>query len=447
MRFLCILRLFFACHASHLGPKISLTALNPPIYHYARPRDARGNGFALGMEGRFLGQQSRFGSKMTKLNIRQMQGRIKNQADLHRYRKNRENELRLIFWEVTSSCNLRCIHCRAEAGFERSPLELDLKEATDFIDQVVTFSNPILVITGGEPICRPDIFDIASYAAHKGLRTALATNGTLIEDETADKIIKAGIQRVSISLDGACPATHDTFRGQPGSFYAALAGFERLKERGMSLQINSTVARHNVAEVPDILDLAQKMGADALHIFMLVPVGCGLTIADEQMLPAQQYEEVLNWFYTQSRQVKMEMKATCAPHYFRIMRERAREEGIKVTPTTHGMAAMTRGCLAGTGVCFVSYRGQVQPCGYLPVAAGNIRQQAFQEIWESSPVFQRLRDVTLLKGKCGQCEYRVLCEGCRARAFAETGDYMGEEPYCIYEPGSAKSLRGLASEG
>ncbi len=366
------------------------------------------------------------------MNIREMRDKLNEGA--RGYARNRENELRLIFWELTSGCNLRCIHCRAEADLDRHPDELSTQECLSFIDQVVSLANPILILTGGEPLFRPDIFEIASYAGERGLRVALASNGTMIDDDMADRIVAAGIKRVSISLDGACPRTHDLFRGQPGSFAAALEGFGRLKERGMSLQINTTIARHNVAEVADVLDLALKLEADALHTFMLVPVGCGLTIADEEMLPAQQYEEVLNWFYERSRQVDLELKATCAPHYFRIMRQRAKEEGIRITPKTHGMAAMSRGCLAGTAVCFVSKLGQVQPCGYLPVAAGNIRRQAFREIWESSGLFADLRDVHLLKGKCGLCEYRVVCEGCRARAYAETGDYLEEEPYCIYYP-------------
>ena len=356
------------------------------------------------------------------------------EASAHKYMRNKENELRLIFWELTSGCNLRCIHCRAEADFARHPNELSTQEAFAFIDQVVSFANPIMILTGGEPLYRPDIFEIAGYAVRRGLRCALASNGTLISDEIAERIVEVGIRRVSISLDGARPETHDSFRGQPGSFHAALEGFERLKKRGMSLQINTTIARHNVAEVAETLELALRLGADALHIFMLVPVGCGLTIADSEMLPAEQYEEVLNWFYERSREVPMELKATCAPHYFRIMRQRAKEEGIKITVRSHGMNAMTRGCLAGTAVCFVSKEGVVQPCGYLPVACGNIRKTPFKDIWESSQVFVNLRDVHLLKGKCGICEYRVVCEGCRARAYAATGDYMEEEPYCIYEP-------------
>ncbi|MCL5046228.1 MAG: heme b synthase [Actinobacteria bacterium] len=351
---------------------------------------------------------------------------------------NRKNQLRLVFWELTSGCNLHCIHCRATAQPGRAPNELSTDEAKALVDDIASFANPILVLTGGEPLYRPDFFEIASYASAKGLRVAMATNATLVDEEIAKKIVEAGIQRVSISIDGSNAKTHDSFRGLPGSFDLALEGFDHLKRLGMSIQFNTTIARHNVDEIEDILTLAVRKGADALHIFMLVPVGCGLQIADSQMLPAEEYERVLNWFYDNARKAKIEFKPTCAPHYFRIMRQRARQEGIEITPQTHGMNAMTKGCLAGSAVCFVSHLGQVQPCGYLPVAAGNVRQRPFHEIWEDSEVFAKLRDPGLLGGKCGACEYKMVCEGCRARAFAETGDYLAEEPYCIYVPRKLK---------
>ncbi|HHT9149874.1 MAG TPA: SPASM domain-containing protein, partial [Candidatus Wujingus californicus] len=168
-------------------------------------------------------------------------------------------------------------------------------------------------------------------------------------------------------------------------------------------------------------------------------VGCGVQIADDQMLHPKKYEEVLNHFYDLSKEAKIQTKATCAPHYFRIMRERAKEEGITISPKTHGMAAMTKGCLAGTGVCFVSHKGEVFPCGYLPVEAGHVRKQKFVDIWNDSPIFQKLRDPDLLEGKCGACEYKKVCEGCRARAFYDTGNYLAEEPYCIYQPKMARA--------
>ncbi len=347
-----------------------------------------------------------------------------------------KNDLRLVFWELTARCNLKCIHCRAEAQLERQEDELGTEKCFNVIDELCKFSSPILILTGGEPLYRDDIFDIARYATGKGLRVALATNGTLVDERVAKQIRESGIKRVSISLDGTNSKTHDTFRMIPGSFEGAFNGIKSLQKEGIEVQINTTIARHNEDEVKDILNLALNNNIKALHIFMLVPVGCGVQIADSQMLDKQKYEDILSWFYDKTMELRgrIELKATCAPHFFRIMHKRAKDEGITITPQTHGMAAVTRGCLAGSGVMFISRKGVVQPCGYLPVQAGNVTKESVSEIWNSSEVFLNLRDTGLLKGKCGICEYKKVCEGCRARAYYEKGDYMEEEPYCIYEP-------------
>lgn len=359
----------------------------------------------------------------------------------HEYMKNIGQDLRLVFWETTAGCNLECIHCRRlEVSFELAKDDMTTEESYAFIDSLADFAKPILVLSGGEPLFRPDIFDIARYATDKDLTVAMATNGTLVTAEVAHKLKASGVRRVSISLDGATEPIHDEFRKIPGSFGDAIRGLRHCQDAGIETQINSTIARHNVHEVEDIYKLAIDLGAKAMHIFMLVPVGCGVEIAEDQMLPADQYEEVLNWFYDISKEKKLETKATCAPHYFRIMRQRAKEEGIRITPQTHGMAAMTKGCLAGTAVCFVSHKGEVFPCGYLPVHCGNVKTQSFREIWEESVVFGDLRDPDKLEGKCGLCEFKKVCEGCRARAYYEAGSYLAEEPYCIYEPVQMKKI-------
>src|SRR5438477_7661976 len=229
---------------------------------------------------------------------------------------------RLIFWEVTKGCNLRCIHCRASATELSSPSDLSTRTALGIIDQIVAAANPILVLSGGEPLYRSDIFQLARYATDKGLRVALATNGTLVTKEIARMIVDAGVKRVSISLDGADAVTHDSFRGIPGAFEAAVYGLRNLKALGMSVQINMTIARHNAHQLQDVLQLARNLGADALHTFLLVPVGCGVDIAAEQMVPPEEYERMLNWFYDQSLVGGIELKATCAPHYFRVARQR-----------------------------------------------------------------------------------------------------------------------------
>ncbi len=363
------------------------------------------------------------------------------------FMKNVKNQLRLLFWETTAGCNLECIHCRRlDVSKEIAKDDLTTEESITFINSLAETQRPILVLSGGEPLFRPDIFEIASHAINCGLTVALATNGTLIDERLAKKIVDTRIQRVSISIDGADAETHDNFRKLKGSFESAIRGINHLTRLGMEVQINCTIAKHNVEQLKDLYELALRLNAVAMHIFMLVPVGCGVQIAEDQMLPAQKYEESLNLFYDLSKNAKIQTKATCAPHYFRIMRQRAKQEGITVSPKTHGMAAMTKGCLAGTGVCFVSHKGEVFPCGYLPVNAGNVKTQSFAEIWNDSKVFNNLRNPELLEGKCGICEYKKVCEGCRARAFYQSGNYLAEEPYCIYEPRS-NLQRGEPKQG
>lgn len=345
-----------------------------------------------------------------------------------------DQALRLLFWETTVGCNLRCAHCRASALPGRAPEEMDREQAFGFIDDVAAFAKPILVLSGGEPLYRPDILDLAQHATSRGLHVALATNGTLVDHKMACAIQQAGVKRVSISIDGISGAMHDGFRGVPGAFEAALDGARFLRKAGVPVQFNTTVTRHNIDTLPQIVALAEREGAVALHLFLLVPVGCGLEVAQTEQISSEEYEQVLNWFYDVSKQTTMELRATCAPHYYRIIRQRAREEGRKVTPKTHGMAAMTKGCLAGSAVCFVSYKGDVYPCGYFPVSAGNVLKTPIEEIWNASPLFQQLRDSDHLEGKCGCCEFRNVCGGCRARAYGMTGNYLGEEPFCVYEP-------------
>jgi len=343
--------------------------------------------------------------------------------------------LRLVFWETTARCNLNCIHCRASATPEALPGELTTEEALAFVRSLASFagSNPILILSGGEPLYRADIFEIAAEATRLGLRVALATNGTLVDDAVAEKARAAGIVRAAVSLDGPDAAIHDSFRGRDGSFELAVAGLKRLQATGLETQINTTVTRHNVDALPRLLELAIELGVKALHVFLLVPVGCGVEISDEQMIPPERYEAVLEWLFDESQRVPIELKATCAPHYFRIMRQRAKALGVEL-PRGHGMSAVTKGCLAGQHVCFISYSGEVYPCGYLPVSSGNIRTTPLEQIWDTSAVFARLRDPDLLQGKCGVCGFRIVCGGCRARAYALEGNYLAEEPFCIYEP-------------
>lgn len=349
---------------------------------------------------------------------------------------------RLVFWELTKRCNLRCQHCRAVPSLEPLEGELGTDECRRFMEELAELGRPILVLTGGEPLYRQDLFDLAEFAVGRDFPVALATNGTLIDGSTARRIRETGIRRVSISLDGGRAETHEAFRGLPGSFERALKGFRLLREEGIPVQVNVTIARHNLAERQEILDLAVREGACALHLFLLVPVGCGVEIASEAMISPDEYEETLLWLYDQTKKTEIEIRATCAPHYYRIIRQKAKEEGRKLDLKRDGMAAMTKGCLAGSGVFFVSHRGDIQPCGYLPLSAGNIRETHIRDILEKSPLLRDLRDPDLLEGKCGFCEYRNVCAGCRARAYGVTGNYLDEEPMCVYSPrGSQRTPR------
>ena len=350
--------------------------------------------------------------------------------------------LRMIAWEVTRSCNLNCIHCRAAA--ERGPYagELSKEDSLHLIDEIVSFSTPVVILTGGEPLLREDIYDIASYGTSRGLRMVIAPNGTLLDVEKAARLKACGIQRASVSLDGGTRESHDRFRGVAGAFEGALRGIESLKGAALEFQINTTVTRKNYMELPAILELTAGLGAVAHHIFLLVPTGRGKELEGEAV-QAGEYEKILHWFYEQREKFPLQLKATCAPHYYRILRQRAREEGKKVTSQSHGLDAMTRGCLGGIGFCFISHTGEVQPCGYLEVFSGTLKKQSLREIWESSPVFKRLRDFSSYKGRCGRCEYIQVCGGCRARAFEKNGDFLDEEPLCTYQPKSGVDPESL----
>jgi heme b synthase len=312
--------------------------------------------------------------------------------------------------------------------------ELDTEAGFRLLDQIAQVAKPIIILTGGEPLLRDDIYDLTRHGNQLGLRMVMAPNGTLITPLHAHKMKAAGIQRISVSIDCATREKHDSFRGQEGAYEGALNGIAMVKEVGIPFQINTTVTKSNLGEIPKVLALAEELGAVAHHIFLLVPTGRGKYIVDQE-IDAQEYEKTLNWFYDQRDKTSLQLKATCAPHYYRILRQRARAEGKKVTFESHGLDAVTRGCLAGTGFCFVSHRGIVQPCGYLQTPCGDVTQTSFADIWRNSEVFQNLRKIDDYKGKCGVCEYRKVCGGCRARAFEGTGDYLNEEPLCLYKPG------------
>jgi heme b synthase len=347
------------------------------------------------------------------------------------------NTIRLVAWETTRRCNLNCKHCRAVAEDHPYDNELDTQASFRLLDQIREVGTPIIILTGGEPLLREDIFDIAAYGTKIGLRMVMAPNGTLITPKIAERIKESGIKRISVSLDGSTAQSHDDFRGLKNAFNDSIRGIENAKAAGIEFQINTVITKTNLDEIPKILSLAESLGAVAHHIFLLVPTGRGKYIADSA-IDAKEYEETLNWFYDQRDKTSLQLKATCAPHYYRILRQRAKADGKKVTFETHGLDAVTRGCLAGTGFCFISHVGRVQTCGFLDVTCGDITQQTFKDVWDNSTVFNELRNFNNLENKCGICEYKKVCGGCRARAYEATGNYLAEEPLCSYQPQKAQ---------
>lgn len=338
-------------------------------------------------------------------------------------------------WEITRKCNLNCVHCRAGSDRGPYPDELDTPKCLEILDQIRNVGEPIIILTGGEPLLREDVFDLAARGTEIGLRVVMATNGTLLTPGIVDKIKASGIQRVSISIDGADEEQHDRFRNVSGAFRRAIEGIRLLTKGGVEFQINTTVTQHNKHNISDILDKAVELGAAAHHIFMLVPTGRAKEMVNQE-IDALEYEELLHWFYRMRDKVPLSLKATCAPHYYRILRQQAHARGEEVNYETYGLDAVTRGCLGGTAFCFIGNNGIVQPCGYLEVGCGDLKSSSFESVWKDSEVFSRLRDFSAYKGKCGRCEYLRFCGGCRARAYETTGDYLEEEPLCAYQPKS-----------
>jgi len=341
--------------------------------------------------------------------------------------------LRMVAWEITRSCNLACVHCRASS--QRGPYEGELSESRSMrlMDEIASIGKPVVILTGGEPLLRQDVFRLAAYGDRLGLRMVLATNGTLVTEEAARKMVDSGIKRVSISIDGADAASHDAFRGQSGAFAGAMHGIDALKKAGMEFQINTTITRANLGQIKDLLDLAVHLEAAAHHIFLLVPTGRGKELADWEIGPVD-YEETLAWFFEASLQCPIQTKVTCAPHYHRIYHQRRKDHPVPESAEAGSLHTMTRGCLGGSAFCFISHSGQVQPCGYLEIDCGQVTERPFGDIWKESAVFSDLRHLDRYKGKCGRCEFINVCGGCRARAYEKTGDYLAEEPLCAYEP-------------
>ncbi|UOF92071.1 TIGR04053 family radical SAM/SPASM domain-containing protein [Fodinisporobacter ferrooxydans] len=352
----------------------------------------------------------------------------------------------IVIWEVTRACELACLHCRAEAQPKADPRQLTTEEGYRLLDQIREFGNPapVVVFTGGDPLMRPDLFDLISYGVSIGLKISMTPSATPhVTKEAMEKAKAAGLSRWAFSIDGSSPEIHDAFRGVAGSFQRTIQAIEYLHELQLPIQINTTVSRYNLHDLDNLADLMKQLQAVLWSVFFLVPTGRGKM---NDMISPEEHEQVFQWLYELSKTAPFDIKTTAAQHYRRVAIQHGKEDGRNVSRMDlkgvqrndpgqeDGIGRSMYGVNDGNGFVFVSHLGDVQPSGFLPVTAGNVRKQSLADIYRNSPVFQSLRDPNGFKGKCGVCNFRFVCGGSRARAYALTGDYLESEPYCVYLP-------------
>jgi AdoMet-dependent heme synthase len=341
-----------------------------------------------------------------------------------------------IAWEITRRCNLNCVHCRSSSQLEiEGHPDFSLAEAKRVLDEIRAYANPVMVLSGGEPLLRPDVFEIAAYGTGLGLRMCLATNGSLVTEAICRNIKDSGIKMVSLSLDGSTASVHDNFRNQPGAFDGVMNAIRLFNEHQIDFLVNSSFTKRNKEEAPKIYNLVKSLGATAWYLFMIVPTGRGEEIMGE-LIPAEEYEDILNWHYDMEKEEgDLLVRPTCAPQYYRIVLQRSKVEGERFKRRSLKFSTGgSKGCLAGQLICLIDVDGNVLPCSYFPLPAGNLRTQSFQDIWENSKLMLDMRNFAGYKDNCGRCEYVHVCGGCRARAYAMTGDYLAGEPFCTYPP-------------
>jgi putative heme d1 biosynthesis radical SAM protein NirJ2 len=325
----------------------------------------------------------------------------------------------LVSWNITRQCNLTCAHCYRDAGERPDPQELTTAEGVKIIGEIAEVGFRVLILSGGEPLMRADLYDLIAAAGGRGLRPVLGSNGTLITEGAAAKLRQAGLARAGISLDSADPAYHNALRGSPTAWQDAVAGMKACRAVGLPFQINTTVTRQNQDQMLAITDVAMELGAVGHHVFFLVPTGRGKDIADD-MVQAALYEKLLEALLLKQKDISIEIKPTCAPQFVRI----AERVGLQTR--------FSMGCLAARTYCVITPTGEVQPCPYLPIAAGNVHSESFMSIWKDSEVLRSFREKPL-EGYCGTCRWGQRCFGCRARAYwASSGNYMAEDPWCMF---------------
>ncbi|MFC4024340.1 TIGR04053 family radical SAM/SPASM domain-containing protein [Oceanobacillus longus] len=359
----------------------------------------------------------------------------------------------IVIWELTRACQLQCLHCRAEAQHHRHPLELTFEEGKKLIDDIYEMDNPMLVFTGGDPLERPDVFEIAEYAVKKGVRVSMTPSAT--PNVTKDAMKKAkdiGLSRWAFSIDGHCKEIHDHFRGTGGSFDLTMNAIHYLHELEMPLQINTVISRYNYEYLDEMAEMVEKLNCVLWSVFFLVPTGRG---KETDMISAVEHERVFRWLYQLSKRVPFDIKTTAGQHYRRVVIQNKMREHKGMSDKEHifyqdaldngktgqidGLGRAPKGVNDGNGFVFISHTGDVFPSGLLPINAGNVRQTPLATIYRESEIFKNLRDPDKYKGKCGICEFRNVCGGSRSRAYNVTGDYMESEPYCVYIP---RAMRG-----
>ncbi len=350
----------------------------------------------------------------------------------------------IVIWEVTRACALKCLHCRAEAQYQADPRQLTFEEGKKLIDEIATMDNPLFVFTGGDPLMRPDLYELARYAIEeKKLPVSMTPSATpKVTKKAIDKAKEVGLSRWAFSLDGSTAEIHDHFRGTKGSYDLTMKGIDYLKELNIPIQINTTVSKYNIDDLPAMAEKVKGMNAVLWSVFFLIPTGRGM---EKDMISAEEHEQVMKWLYKMQLEMPYGVKATEAPHYRRVAIQEKKQLKLDNLPGNKRLDTLGRapkGVNDGDGFIFISHIGEVYPSGFLPVKCGNVREKSLPEIYRNSPILKQLRNKTLLKGKCGVCEFKEICGGSRARAYALTGDYLESDPYCAYIPKSyEKSAR------
>jgi radical SAM protein len=347
----------------------------------------------------------------------------------------------LVIWEATQACDLACVHCRASAQSERNPKELTTEQGYRLLDEIRSFGEPLMVFTGGDPLKRPDLYDLIRYSVKIGLRTNVTPSATpLLTKEAIDGFKAAGITRMAISLDGPDAASHDDFRGVPGTFDRAMFALEYARDIGLDTQLQTTVTQRNRARLPEMAQIAKDVRTRMWSLFFLIVTG---RAGESDDLTAPEYEEVFEFMYELSKTATFGVKTTEAMHYRRYVAQRIKaEHGVTENENAKGVAWRTAGVSDGKGFVFVSHQGEIFPSGFLPLSGGNVLDQSLTDVYRNSDLFRTLRDTTQREGKCGICEYQKICGGSRSRAFALTGDYLAEDPRCTYQPHLAEAVVG-----